>query len=64
MRRNGRRVAGVRVLFSGKGVTTMGARSDRKGNAKIAVRASRAGRLKVMIHGQKSSCSTPTLRAL
>jgi hypothetical protein len=63
VRRDGRRVAGVRVLFSGKGVTTMGARTDRKGQAKIAVRASRAGRLKVKIRGQKSSCSTPTLRA-
>jgi Concanavalin A-like lectin/glucanases superfamily len=63
VRRDGRRVAGVRVLFSGKGVTTMGARTDRKGQAKISVRASRAGRLKVKIRGQKSSCSTPTLRA-
>jgi hypothetical protein len=42
----------------------MGARTDRKGKTKIAVRASRAGRLKVMIRGQKSTCSTPTLRAL
>jgi hypothetical protein len=64
VRRDGRRVAGVRVLFSGKGVHTMGARTDRKGKTKIAVRASRAGRLKVMIRGQKSTCSTPTLRAL
>jgi hypothetical protein len=63
VRRDGRRVAGVRVLFSGKGVTTMGARTDRKGQAKISVRASRAGRLKVKIRGQNSSCSTPTLRA-
>jgi hypothetical protein len=63
VRRNGRRVAGVRVLFSGKGVTTTGARTDRAGKTKIAVRASKAGRLKVMIRGQKSSCSTPTLRA-
>jgi Concanavalin A-like lectin/glucanases superfamily len=63
VRRNGRRVAGVRVLFSGKGVTTTGARTDRKGKTKIAVRASKAGRLKVKIRGQKSSCSTPTLRA-
>jgi hypothetical protein len=64
VRRHGLRVAGVRVLFSGKGVHTMGARTDRKGKTKIAVRASRAGRLKVMIRGQKSTCSTPTLRAL
>jgi hypothetical protein len=64
VRRNGRRVAGVRVLVRGKGVSTMGARTDRKGKTKIAVRASRAGRLKVMIRGQKSTCSTPTLRAL
>ena len=63
VKRNGRRVAGVRVLFSGKGVSTTGARTDPKGEAKIAVRASKAGRLKVRIRGQKSSCSTPTLRA-
>jgi hypothetical protein len=63
VRRHGRRVAGVRVLFSGKGVTTTGARTDRKGKTKIAVRASKAGRLKVKIRGQKSTCSTPTVRA-
>jgi hypothetical protein len=61
--RSGRRVAGVRVLFSGKGVTTTGARTDRKGKTKLAVRASKAGRLKVKIRGQKSTCSTPTVRA-
>jgi hypothetical protein len=63
VRRHGRRVAGVRVLFSGKGVTTTGARTDRKGKTKIAVRASKAGRLKVKIRGQKSTCATPTVRA-
>jgi hypothetical protein len=63
VRRNGRRVAGVRVLLSGKGVTTTGNRTDRKGKTKISVRASKAGRLKVKIRGQKSTCSTPTVRA-
>ena len=63
VRRNGRGVAGVRVLVSGKGVTTTGARTNRKGTTKIAVRATRAGRLKVKIRGQKTSCAAPTVRA-
>ena len=63
VRRNGRGVAGVRVLVSGKGVTTTGPRTNRKGTTKIAVRATRAGRLKVKIRGQKTSCTAPTVRA-
>lgn len=63
VRRNGLRVAGVRVLLSGQGVITTGARTNRKGTTKISVRARKAGRLKVKIRGQKSSCSTPTVRA-
>jgi hypothetical protein len=63
VRRDGRRVAGVRVVVSGKGVTTTGARTNRKGTTKISVRARRAGRLKVKVRGQKASCPVPTVRA-
>jgi hypothetical protein len=63
VRRAGLRVAGVRIVVSGKGVTTTGARTDRKGTTKLAVRARRAGRLKVKVRGQKSSCPALTVRA-
>jgi hypothetical protein len=63
VRRNGQRVAGVRVVVSGKGVTATAARTDRKGKTKISVRARKAGRLKVVVRGQKAKCSTPTIRA-
>ena len=63
VRRDGHRVVGVRIVVSGKGVTTTGARTDRKGTTKIAVRARTAGRLKVKVRGQKSSCPAPTVRA-
>ena len=65
VRRDGRRVAGVRVVVSGKGLTptTISARTNRKGTTKISVRARRAGRLKVNVHGQKAGCPAPTVRA-
>jgi hypothetical protein len=63
VRRDGARVAGVRIVVSGKGVTTTGARTNRKGTAKLAVRARRAGSLKVKVSGQKSSCPALTVRA-
>jgi hypothetical protein len=63
VRRDGHRVAGVRVVVSGKGVTITGARTDRKGTTKISVRARKAGRLKVSVRGQKSGCPAPTVRA-
>ena len=63
VRRDGRRVAGVRIVASGKGVTITGARTNRKGTTKIAVRARKAGRLKVKVRGQKSSCPALTVRA-
>jgi hypothetical protein len=63
VRREGLRVPGVRIVVSGKGVTTTGARTNREGTAKIAVRARRAGRLKVKARGQKSGCPALTVRA-
>jgi hypothetical protein len=63
VRRNGRRVAGARIVVSGKGVTTTGARTDRKGITKLAVQARRAGKLNVKVRGQKSSCGALTVRA-
>jgi hypothetical protein len=63
VRRGVRRVAGVRIVVSGMGVTTTGARTDRKGITKIAVRARQAGRLKVKVRGQKPSCPALTVRA-
>ena len=43
VRRDGLRVVGARIVVSGKGVTTTGARTNHKGTTKIAVRARRAG---------------------
>jgi hypothetical protein len=63
VKRNGHRVAGVRIIASGKGVTLTGARTDRKGTTKIAVRARKVGPLKVKVRGQKASCPAPTVRA-
>ncbi len=63
VRRNGQRVAGVRVMVRGKGATATAPRTDRKGKTKISVRARTAGRLKVMVRGQKAPCSTSTIRA-
>ena len=58
VRRGSRRVAGVRLVISGKGVTTTGRRTtDRKGKTKISVRARKAGRLEVTVRGQKAGCS-------
>jgi Concanavalin A-like lectin/glucanases superfamily len=63
VRRDGHRVAGVRVVVSGKGVTTTGARTNHKGTTKISVKARKAGRLKVSVRGQKAGCPAPTVRA-
>jgi hypothetical protein len=64
VRRDGRRVAGVRVVVSGKGVATItSARTDRKGTTKISVRVRKAGSLKVNVRGQKAGCPVPTVRA-
>ncbi|HEX6742893.1 MAG TPA: LamG domain-containing protein [Solirubrobacteraceae bacterium] len=64
VRRGSRRVAGARLVISGKGVTTTGRRTtDRKGNTKISVRARKAGRLQVTVRGQSAGCSATTIRA-
>jgi hypothetical protein len=63
VRRDGRRVAGVRVVVSGKGVSTTSPRTNRKGTTKLSVRARKAGSLKVKVRGQKSGCPAPTVRA-
>ena len=63
VRRNGQRVAGVRVMVRGKGATATAPRTDLMGKTKISVRARTAGRLKVMVRGQKAPCSTSTIRA-
>jgi hypothetical protein len=63
VKRDGHRVAGVRIIASGKGVTITGARTNHKGTTKIAVRARKAGRLKVKVRGQKASCPALTVRA-
>jgi hypothetical protein len=63
VRRGSRRVAGARLVVSGKGVTIKGHTTDHKGKTKISVRARKAGRLKVTVRGQKPGCSTTTIRA-
>jgi hypothetical protein len=64
VRRGSRRMAGVRVVVSGKAVTTKGRRTtDHKGKTKLAVRAGKAGRLRVTVRGQKAGCSATTIRA-
>jgi Concanavalin A-like lectin/glucanases superfamily len=64
VRRGSHRVAGVRLVVSGKGVTTTGRRTtDLKGKTKLAVRARKAGRLQVTVRGQKAGCSATTIRA-
>jgi hypothetical protein len=63
VRRSGKRVAGVRVVVSGQGISVTSPRTDRKGTARLSVRARKAGRLKVKVRGQKSGCAMPTLRA-
>ena len=63
VRRDGRRVAGVRVVVSGKGVSTTSPRTNRKGTTKLSVRARKAGSLKVKVRGQKAACPAPTVRA-
>ena len=65
VRRGSRRVAGARLVISGKGgVTTTGRRTtDHKGKTKILVRARKAGRLQVKVRGQKAGCSATTIRA-
>jgi hypothetical protein len=64
VRRGSRRAAGVRLVISGKGVTTTGPRTtDHKGKTKLAVRARKAGRLEVTVRGQKAGCSATTIRA-
>ena len=64
VRRGSKRVAGARLVVSGKGVTTTGRRTtDHKGKTKLAVRARKAGRLEVMVCGQKAGCSATTIRA-
>ena len=64
VRRGSRRVAGVRLVVSGKSVTTTGRRTtDHKGKTRLGVRAGKAGRLEIKVHGQKPGCSTTTIRA-
>ena len=64
VRRGSKRVAGARLVVSGKGVTTTGRRTtDHKGKTKLAVRARKAGRLQVTVRGQTAGCSATTIRA-
>jgi hypothetical protein len=63
VRRASTRVAGVRVVVRGEGVS-VGATTNRKGSAKIALRTRRRGRLTVRVRGQRASCPAPTVRAL
>jgi hypothetical protein len=64
VRRGSKRVAGARLVVSGKGVTTTGRRTtDHKGKTKLAVRAGKAGRLEVTVRGQKAGCAATTIRA-
>jgi hypothetical protein len=61
--RNGsRRVASVRVVVKGAGITAHG-QTDHKGKAGITVRARKRGHLTVRVRGQRSSCPTQTVRA-
>jgi hypothetical protein len=57
-----RRVAGVRVVLKGAGVT-VGGKTNHKGKAGIRVRARKRGHLTVRVRGQKSTCSTQMIRA-
>jgi hypothetical protein len=63
VRRDGRRVAGVRVVLSGKGISTTSPRTNRMGTTKLSVRARKAGSLKVKVRGQKAACPALTVRA-
>jgi hypothetical protein len=63
VRRDGHRVAGVRVVVSGQGLRVTSPRTNRKGTTKLSVRARKAGRLKVKVRGQKASCPAPIVRA-
>jgi hypothetical protein len=56
------RVAGVRVLVRGAGVTA-GGKTNHKGKAGITVRARKRGHLTVRIRGEKAGCPTQTVRA-
>jgi hypothetical protein len=50
------------VVVTGVGVTAS-AKTNRKGNARVAVRARKVGRLAVHVRGQRASCPTQTVRA-
>jgi hypothetical protein len=62
VRRASKRVAGVRVVVRGGGVS-VGARTNRNGVARLAVRAHARGRLTVRVRGQRATCPAPTVRA-
>jgi concanavalin A-like lectin/glucanase superfamily protein len=62
VRRGLQRVAGVRVVLNGAGVTA-GGKTNHKGKAGIRVRARKRGHLTVRVRGQKASCATQTIRA-
>jgi concanavalin A-like lectin/glucanase superfamily protein len=62
VRRATKRVAGVRVVVRGGGVS-VSASTNHKGVARLAVRAHARGRLTVRVRGQRATCPAPTVRA-
>jgi len=59
VRKGGRRVAGVRVVLTGKGVRRTVRRTDRLGRARFVVRPRRKATLSLRALGSRPSCRTP-----
>jgi Concanavalin A-like lectin/glucanases superfamily len=62
VRRGSLRVAGVRVLVNGAGISA-GAKTNHKGKAGITVRARKRGQVRVRVRGERAGCPTRTVRA-
>jgi hypothetical protein len=59
VRKGGRRVVGVRVVLTGKGVSRAVRRTDRMGRARFVVRPRRKATLRLRALGGASSCRAP-----
>jgi hypothetical protein len=59
VRKGGRRVAGVRVVLTGKGVGRTVRRTDRLGGARFVVRPRRKATLRLRALGGAPSCRIP-----
>jgi hypothetical protein len=59
VRKGGRRVAGVRVVLTGKGVRRAVLRTDRMGRARFVVSPRRKATLRLRALGGRPSCRMP-----